>query len=193
MNTLRLFAFCLSILITVYADSQDPRLFAEGKDYRVSIYKREAVIERKSDGEKKEIKGLLWGNTDLQKRQPKKFFDDESGMVLFLMTGYHYTLVNLEYFFEDEEDVLTYLNIEGGVFKSPFVIDRTNTSWSLDGVYSGEIIKGKASNNIGELDFTLDLSGRYGGLTSTNKKAPEIISLRTFRDDFEQPIFYMNK
>lgn len=191
MNILRFFVIFLTLRFNVYAELKEPRLSAGGRDYRVSIYEDTAVIERLTDGEKKVIKGLLWGSSDLQKSQPKKFFDDESNSALFLMDLYHYTLVNIEELFKGEEEGYgIYENIEGGVFKSPYVVDRTNTSWSLDGIYPEGIIKGQASNAIGKLDFTLDVSKRWGRLVTTNKKSLEIIALRVIDGDCENRFIY---
>ena len=172
-----IFAFLILFLITASADRGEPRLIAKGTEYNIAIYKDLAVIERKSDGEKKEVKDLLWGESDLEQKQPTTFFDDESKMALFLMKSYYYAIVNVEELFKEDGEVL-YASIEGGIFKTPYVVDRTNTSWSLDGIYPKFIIRGKASNSVGKLEFKLDCAGLNSKLITSNKNAPEIITLR---------------
>jgi len=119
----------------------------------------------------------LWGESSLEQKQPEKFFDDESKRALFLMKPYYYAIVNVEELFKEDGDII-YRFIQGGVFKSAYVVDRTNTSWSLDGIYPELIIRGKASNSVGKLEFKLDCAGFNSKLITSNRKAPEIITLR---------------
>ena len=164
----------------------------QGKVYRVSIYENTAIIERISDGEKKEVGGLLWGEKAIQKSQPKRFFDDESNIALFLMNTYYYALIDIHELFEEGEEY-EYEKIEGGVFKSPYVLDRTNASWSLDGVYPENMIRGRASNDKGELDFIIDFNGARNYLITSNKKAPDIITLRIVIGSLEARCIYQYK
>lgn len=189
MNVFRLFILLLFLFNSLKAESELPRLSAKGKDYHISIYSNSAVIKRLTDGEKKKISGLLWGDSKLQKKQPVKFFDNESNTLLFLMNTYHYALIDIDELFENGEEY-DFEKIEGGVFKSQYMLDRTNISWSLNGIYPNKMIKGKATNAVGELEFTLDLNKRWVVLTTTNRKAAQIISLRMVIDEGETPFRY---
>lgn len=151
----------------------------EGKTYSVSINKSVATISRKSDKKAIQIKGLLWGESPLQKQQPKLFFNDESNAALFLMNNYQYYVVNIDELFQGQKTDFVYTIIEGGAYKLKNKIDRSNLSWELSGIYPNMVVKGSATNPLGKADFSLFLEGEKANtIVSSNPEADKILRLR---------------
>ena len=181
MNTLKLFILYLLLITQSYAEQPEVKLSVKGKDYHIAIYQSTAVIKRLTDGKKKKIERLLWGESPMF-RQPSDFFESESNMAIFLMENYQYWIVNIDTLFKGEEKQQVYEIIEGAVYTPGVGQDRSNNCWAIDGIYPNKTLKG--SGFAGEeldkgVDFTLFLSGEKAyTLETTNKDAPRIIKVR---------------
>ena len=189
MNIFKLITLYTLLIIVAQADSKKPRLFHEGEDYRVSIYESKVVIERLSDGEKRDVDGLLWAENPMYHYQPTNFFNDESNMAVFLMESYQYWVVDVDALFRDEDMQLVYERIEAAV-TVPTGVRRDNLYWDIDGIYPNKTLKGSAvvedvrivGNELlhgQEVSFTLHLVGEKAyTLETSNKDAARIIKIR---------------
>ena len=196
MNKLK--SIIIYLLGTLILDAKEPRLLAKGEDYSVSVYERNVVIKRNSDGVKMELEGLLWNESPMYQYQPPDFFDDESNMAIFLMDNYQYWIVDVDALFRGEEKQRVYQKLEGSVSRG-ITSYSDNVFWMIRGIYPNKVIKGGTSMEIKGLDemsFSLFLSGKKAyTLESEQSHTTDFLIFRVldYKDTTERYFRYVIK